>query len=103
MCKTSIFISVFAAATALWGQSASAQGWGYSVQQPGPGYGGGHRGGYGAPQGRPMRDARDAGGPPPQFQPARPQGAQLTEEQRRQLHRDLDKANREIYGVPRGR
>ena len=28
---------------------------------------------------------------------------QLSEEERRQLHRDLDKANREIYGSKRGR
>ncbi len=28
---------------------------------------------------------------------------QLTEDERRQLHRDLDKANREIYGGNRGR
>jgi len=97
MCKTKFWIAVFAAAVVLWAQFSFAQGWGYGVQQPGPG----HRGAYGAPQGRP---ARDAGGPPQQFQPAgRPHGSQLTEEQRRQLHRDLDKANREIYGAPRGR
>ena len=97
MCKTKFWIAVFAAAVVLWAQFSFAQGWGYGVQQPGPG----HRGAYGAPQGRP---ARDAGAASQQFQPAgRPHGSQLTEEQRRQLHRDLDKANREIYGAPRGR
>ena len=46
-----------------------------------------------APVNNPKTIAND-----PQFQPAgRPQGPQMTEEQRRQLHRDLDKANRELY------
>lgn len=97
MRKTKLVVPVYVAAAALWGQSVCAQGWGYGVQQPGAGA---HKGAYGAPQGRPVRDA---GGPPPVQPAGRPQGAHMTEEQRRQLHRDLDKANREIYGVPRGR
>lgn len=67
----------------------------FSIQDRGFG---GHKGGHGKSQ---FREARN-----PQFVPpdkgARGRG-QLTEEERRQLHRDLDKANREIYGVPRGR
>ncbi len=48
---------------------------------------------------RQVRDVRNAQQPPPQ---ERPRG-HLTEEERRQLHRDLDKANRELYGGNRRR
>ncbi len=61
------------------------------------GQGGAHRdrggGGQGRQQAREARTAQPA--PPPAREPAR---GQLTPEERRQLHRDLDKANREIYG-----
>ena len=66
----------------------------FSVQDRGFG---GHKGGPGKSQ---FREARS-----PQVVPqdkARARG-QLTEDERRQLHRDLDKANREIYGGNRGR
>jgi hypothetical protein len=94
MRKVKFRMLLVATVSALSSTALFAQGWGYGVQHPGYG----HKG-YGQPQGRPVRDV---GEPPAQFQPAgRPQGPQMTEEQRRQLHRDLDKANREIYGVPR--
>ena len=66
----------------------------FSVQERGFG---GHKGGNDKRQ---FREARS-----PQFVPpdkGRARG-QLTEDERRQLHRDLDKANREIYGGNRGR
>jgi hypothetical protein len=66
----------------------------FSVQERGFG---GQKGGHDKRQ---FRDARS-----PQFVPpdkGRARG-QLTEDERRQLHRDLDKANREIYGGNRGR
>ncbi len=47
-----------------------------------------------------FREARTPQYVPPDKGRAR---GQLTEEERRQLHRDLDKANREIYGGKRGR
>lgn len=58
---------------------------------------GGHKGGSGKGQFRETRPAQFA---PPDKGHAR---GQLTEDERRQLHRDLDKANREIYGGKRGR
>ena len=63
---------------------------------------GGAQGGYGGPPERGQyRDARGAQ-PQPQPQPPRERGrGQMTEEERRQLHRDLDKANRELYGGKR--
>ena len=65
----------------------------YSVQQ---GQGGAHRGGGNGGQGRQQaREARTVQPPPPPREPAR---GQLTPDERRQLHRDLDKANRELYG-----
>lgn len=67
----------------------------FSLQAQGQGQGGGNRGGGG--QGRQQaREARTAQPPPPP--PREPARGQLTPEERRQLHRDLDKANREIYG-----
>lgn len=59
---------------------------------------GGAKGGYDRRQ---PRDARQAQ-PYPQPQRERPRG-QLTDDERRQLHRDLDKANRELYGGNRRR
>ena len=66
----------------------------FSVQDRGFG---GHKGGSGKSQ---FREARTAQSAPPEKERAR---GQLTEDERRQLHRDLDKANREIYGGKRGR
>ncbi len=51
-------------------------------------------GGKGGREGRPMREARPVQvAPPPREQPR----GQMTQEERQQLHRDLDKANRELY------
>lgn len=66
----------------------------FSVQDRGFG---GHNGGQGKNQ---LREARTPQPVPPDKGRAR---GQLTEDERRQLHRDLDKANREIYGSKRGR
>jgi hypothetical protein len=55
---------------------------------------GGGRGGQGAREARQPVRAQPA--PPPPAPRERPRG-QMSEEERRQLHRDLDKANREIY------
>lgn len=58
------------------------------------GYGGPHgKGGRTAPPPREMRVAppREVRMPPPR------ERGHLTDEERRQLHRDLDKANRELY------
>jgi hypothetical protein len=66
----------------------------FSVQDRGFG---GHKGGQDKRQ---FREARPAQFVPPDKGRAR---GQLTEDERRQLHRDLDKANREIYGGNRGR
>lgn len=66
----------------------------YSTQYQGNGAAKGH-------DRRQVRDARNAQ-PLPQPPRERPRG-QLTEEERRQLHRDLDKANRELYGGNRRR
>ena len=49
---------------------------------------------------RQFREARPAQHASPDKGRAR---GQMTEDERRQLHRDLDKANREIYGGRRGR
>ena len=57
----------------------------------------GHKGGQDRRQ---FRESRPAQFVPPDKGRAR---GQLTEDERRQLHRDLDKANREIYGGRRGR
>ena len=60
------------------------------------GFGGG-RGNHSGREGRQPREARTAQ-PAPQPQPPRERArGQLTDEERRQLHRDLDKANRELY------
>lgn len=70
-------------------------------------YQGGGRGGYGGPGGpggvdrRQFRDARNAQHPPQQ--PREMPRGQLTPDERRQLHRDLDKANRELYSGNRRR
>lgn len=66
----------------------------FSVQDRGFG---GHKGGQDKRQ---FREARSPQFVPPDKGHGR---GQLTEEERRQLHRDLDKANREIYGSRRGR
>lgn len=58
-----------------------------SIQQPG-------FGGKGGRESRPVRDVRPVQPAPPPRE--RPRG-QMTEEERRQLHRDLDKAQRELY------
>jgi hypothetical protein len=58
---------------------------------------GGHKGGQGKGQ---FREAGRSQLAPPAKGGRAP--GQLTEEERRQLHRDLDKANREIYGGRRG-
>ncbi len=65
-----------------------------SVQDRGFGAGGGH-------DRRQVRETRSAQ-PLPQPPRERARG-QLTEDERRQLHRDLDKANRELYGGNRRR
>lgn len=62
---------------------------------------GGAKGGYGGQDRRQVRDARNAQ-PLPQPQRERSRD-QLTEDERRQLHRDLDKANRELYSGNRRR
>ena len=49
---------------------------------------------------RASRDVQPSQFVPPDKGRAR---GQMTDEERRQLHRDLDKANREIYGAHRGR
>ena len=73
-------------------------------------YQGGGRGGYGGPGGsggsggndrRQFRDARNAQQTPQQ--PREMPRGQLTPDERRQLHRDLDKANRELYSGNRRR
>jgi len=51
-------------------------------------------GGKGGREARPQREARPVQSAPPPRE--RPRG-QLTDEERRQLHRDLDKAQRELY------
>lgn len=63
----------------------------FSMQDRGGG------GGRGAREGRPPREVRNVQPPPaPPVQRERPRG-NMTEEDRRQLHRDLEKANRELY------
>lgn len=55
---------------------------------------GGSRSNRGGREAQPPRVAR----PPPPPQPQAPRGhGQMSEEQRQQLHRDLDRANRELY------
>lgn len=66
----------------------------FTVQDRGGGGGRGHHPGREARQPREARVAQPA--PPPQAPRERGRG-QLTDEERRQLHRDLDKANRELY------
>ena len=70
----------------------------FSVQDRGFG---GARGGGGGNDKRQYRETRSAQ-PVPQPPRERTRG-QLTEDERRQLHRDLDKANRELYGGKRRR
>jgi hypothetical protein len=65
----------------------------FSVQDRGFG---GARDRSGGHDRRQVREARSSQ-PPPQPPRERARG-QMTEEERRQLHRDLDKANRELYG-----
>ena len=65
----------------------------FSMQGQGFGGGRGHPGG--GRGGHQPREAR-AVQPPPSPPPAQARG-QLSPEERRQLHLDLDKANREIY------
>lgn len=74
--------------------AASFDGAMFSVQDRGFN---GHKGGHDK---RPVRDVRPAPAASPDKGRVR---GQLTEDERRQLHRDLDKANREIYGGNRGR
>jgi hypothetical protein len=62
---------------------------------------GGARGGYGGSDRRQLREARSA--QPPSQPPRERSRGQMTEDERRQLHRDLDKANRELYGGNRRR
>jgi hypothetical protein len=69
----------------------------FSVQDRGFG---GHKGGQDRQDRRQFREARPAQHASSDKGRAR---GQLTEDERRQLHRDLDKANREIYGGRRGR
>lgn len=72
--------------------AAAFDGMTFSVQDKG--FGGGRGGGR---EGRQTRDARTVQPPPPPpVQRERPRG-QMSEEDRRQLHRDIDKANRELY------
>ncbi len=61
----------------------------FSVQQ-----GGGAQGKGGREARQQAREARPVQAAPPPRERAR---GQLTDEERRQLHRDLDKANRELY------
>lgn len=61
---------------------------------------GGARGGDGGNDKRQFREARNVPQPVPQPTKERARG-QLTEEERRQLHRDLDKARRELYSGAR--
>jgi len=63
----------------------------FSMQDRGAGNG---RGGREARQ--QMREARRVQPPPPP-PPVEPRRGQLSDEDRRQLHRDLEKANRELY------
>ena len=56
---------------------------------------GGGRGNRGAREAQPPRESRNAR-PTPQPQAPRGRG-QMSEEQRQQLHRDLERANRELY------
>ena len=61
---------------------------------------GGARGGDGGNDKRQFREARNVPQPVPQPTKERARG-QLTEDERRQLHRDLDKARRELYSGAR--
>ena len=73
---------------------ARAQGWGAAygplLQAQGPMKKGDHGGG------RDFRGGRDGYGRPPPQRDERRQG-RMTDEERRGLHQDLDRANREIY------
>ena len=86
-------MAVLTLSAVLWVQPAAwadpLDGFTFSVQ--GQGRGGAQRGNAAGQARQPPREARPAPPPPP------PRG-QLTPEERRQLHRDLDKANRELYG-----
>jgi hypothetical protein len=73
----------------------------FSVQDRGYAGAKGGNGRYGGRDQRQFRETRSMP-PPSQFPRERPRG-QLTEDERRQLHRDLDKANRELYGRNRRR
>lgn len=66
----------------------------FSIQDRGFGGGRGHNGGREARQPREARMAQPV--PQPQAPRERARG-QMSDEERRQLHRDLDKANRELY------
>jgi hypothetical protein len=98
MKSVALAIAIIAAAAGLAGGPAAAAGWdgGAFLQvqaQRGPG--GGREGGReGAREGR-------GGGDPRGLKQERPQDdrrERMSEDARRSLHRDLDKANRELYG-----
>jgi hypothetical protein len=76
-----------------WGAPYGPGGPGFQVQGPGKKGDGGGRDYRGGRDGRDGRDVRD--GRPPQ-RDERNQG-RMTDEERRGLHQDLDRANREIY------
>lgn len=59
--------------------------------------------GYDKRQVRDVRNPQTVPVPPPpaQFAPPRGGRGQMSDEERRQLHRDLDKANRELYAPRR--
>jgi hypothetical protein len=82
-------LAVLAVAVAAWAAPAAAGPFGrpgFQIQ---------------APHQKPRPERFERGGPGrevgPRHPPERPQRGRLTEEERRELHRDLDKANRELY------
>jgi hypothetical protein len=83
---------VLLAQPASFARAATFDGMTFSMQDAGPG---GSRAGGGHDK-RQLREARTMQPPPPQHSRERARG-QMTEEERRQLHRDLDKASRELY------
>jgi len=88
-------VSTIAAVVVLGSAPAFAQTWGsYMVQTQGQGQYAKKKG-QGEYKGGGKDYRREKGGPPPR-RDERHQG-RMTDEQRRDLHRDLDRANREIY------
>jgi hypothetical protein len=91
-----ILLSAILTVTAAFAQPAAAGPWhglagyrfGVQAQHQRPG------GFQRQPQPQPQRDYRQSGRPPERGQPP---DARLTEEERRALRRDIDRANREIY------